>query len=97
MNEVELTVEVTAPRDAGGRDLVTDHRSRVFKVPLHKSCIAQAWGTQRFNAAMDDAGDDEVVKVEITGRSEDASHHLAAGRMLGWSGKVQARNGVFVR
>lgn len=97
MDDVELTVEVSVMRDACGRDLVTDRRQRVFKVPPRRSCVAQARRTQRFNAALGGASAVEVVKVEIIGRSADASHHLAAGRMLGWFGKVKAREGAFAR
>lgn len=95
MSEVDLLVEVTVVRDAGGRNVTTDCRRREFRLPVRKNARAQAWGTQQFNAALRAAREDEVVKVEITGSSEHASHHLAAGRMLGWSGKVQARQGVF--
>jgi hypothetical protein len=95
MNEVNLLVEITVERDADGRNLITSRCCRAFKLPVQKSAFAKAWGTRRFNVALNAARADEVVKVEISGSSEDASHHLAAGRMFGWSGKVQARHGVF--
>jgi hypothetical protein len=95
MSEVDLLVEVTVERDHEGRNLTTKSWRRAFRLPIQKSAIAQAWGTQKFNMELANALTNEVVKVQITGSSQDASHHLAAGRMFGWSGKVQGRQGVF--
>lgn len=83
MSEVDLLVEITVAREAGGRDETITCCRREFRLPIRKSSLAQARGTQRFNAASGTPRPDEVVKVENTGSSEDASHYLAAGRMLG--------------
>lgn len=95
MSDIHLFVDILVARDVGGHDIITPYCRREYKLPIRKAVLAQAWGTRYFNIALAAAQTNEVVTVEITGNSDDASHHLATGRMFGWSGKVQSRKGVF--
>ncbi len=96
MSNISLCARVTVARKVNGIDELREVAYRTFpSVKMRKAHHVQAWASTRFRRALEMAEAREVVSAELKGHSDDGTHYLLEGRIVGWGREVRLCHGVF--